>query len=161
MPWLPPPRCRPGDVEGDIMAYLNQLWTYFREDFIESKPSFNGAPVGLMRAQSPDGKHQTFWHVVQTDNEGDGHRLYDPERASRVRWIRSLIEAAGRPDTNILCWVKKDRRGSRIHLTPPDLSYVVVIEERKGYYLLVTAYVVSYENRRDKIRRYLRENPCS
>jgi hypothetical protein len=62
-----------------------------------------------------------------------------------------MIEAAARGDVNV--WQNERRGRRRFVIALSDFSYVVVLEERRRYFLLWTAYPVSREHRRQKLRK--------
>lgn len=150
---LLPPLCKRRHVEGDVMAYIDHLYDLFSADFIEDHPVYQDLPVGLIDKVEHDGKNHTFWHVIQGK---DG--VLVPARAERIRWVRALIEAAD--EEWVVCWIKQDARGDRVHLATADFDYVVVIEERKGYWILVTAYKAHGNHHRRKLRGYHESSPC-
>jgi hypothetical protein len=53
------------DYHGDWNSYIEGVYQYFRQDFIQSSPSWPGRRWSLKRAPIRDGKEATFWHIVQ------------------------------------------------------------------------------------------------
>jgi hypothetical protein len=147
--WLPPIVLF-SDYEGNWDKYLDALYDYFKQDFIDSKPLFRGCRLGLKRHPIDKGKEATFWHFIQEGpNEAD--RIPDIRRCERIRWPKPIIEHPDEPVIKI--W--ENRRGSekRILLWLETEEYLVVLAERKGYLLPWTAYLVSEDHRKKKLQK--------
>jgi hypothetical protein len=61
--WLPP-LVLLSDHGGYWHRYLDALYAWFKQDFIDSKPVFQGRRLGLKRHPMTDGKEATFWHMT-------------------------------------------------------------------------------------------------
>lgn len=57
--WLPP-RVLFSDYGGNWDAYLDAIYEWFKQDFIDSKPVFRRRRFGLKRHPMPHGKDATF-----------------------------------------------------------------------------------------------------
>jgi len=142
--WLPPLVL----FEGDWGKYLDALYGYFKQDFIDSRPSFRGRRLGLKKHPLNQGKEATFWHFIQEGlNEDD--RIPDLRRCERIRWPRPVIENANKPVLKI--WENTRKSEKRILLWLEDQEYLVVLAERNGYLLPWTAYLVTEEHRKRKL----------
>ena len=79
------------------------------------------------------------------------------QRCIRLRWVRVLVETFNTefPDEIEIRWWVDNKRASRPRyvLTRPEFDYIVVIEQRRDYALLVTAYYAEYEHRRRKLKK--------
>lgn len=56
------------DYDGNWDDYLDALYEFFKEDFVDSKPVFplfERKRVGLKRQPMCQGKEATFWHFIQ------------------------------------------------------------------------------------------------
>jgi hypothetical protein len=107
--------------------YLEALYQYFRDDFIESKPDFPERRWAVKRHPVADGKEATFWHIT-SDGKTEGERTPDLRRCERIRWPRPLIEAFGTGAVHT--WKNKRGRSDRVLISTLDYSYVVVLEDR-------------------------------
>ena len=57
-------------------------------------------------------------------------------------------------EREIRWWIDKKRTSkSRYVITRPEFDYIVVVEQRSNYALLITAYYAEYEHRRRKLKR--------
>jgi hypothetical protein len=157
--WLPP--LVPLDAYGgDWDTYVKVLHSWFRRDFVDSKPNWPGKPVRLKRMPMEKGKEATFWHFI-SEGESEADRTPDLRRCERIRWPRPTMEEyTGRCPTlgDRTVWWQAERRGeARVHLALPDFSYVVVVVDRGEYVLPWTAFCVEYEHQREKKRREYEE----
>ena len=163
--WLPE-LCHLEEFGGDWRRYEDELYRYFRRDFIASRPSIDGQPVGINVAPVVNGKEESFWHLTTEEQEvvRDGiaskERLPDMERCCRIRWPRAILDAS--ESNGVRVWRERRPDGLRVVFALEDFSYLVSVAVRRGGKLyLATAFPVLYERRRDKHRkqyeRYMRD----
>lgn len=163
--WLPG-LCRLEDFNGDWQRYEDELYRYFRRDFIVSRPAIDGQPVGINVAPVVNGKEESFWHLTTEEQEvvQDGvarkERLPDMKRCCRIRWPRAILDAARSAD--VRAWRERRPDGLRLVFALGDFSYLVSVAVRgSGKLFLATAFPIVYERRREKHRkqyeRYMRE----
>ncbi len=151
--WLPP-LVLLSDCAGDWPQYLAKLYTFFKRDFVESTPSFQGRRIGLKRLPFVQSKEATFWHLISEGSEEDD-RLPEMRRCERVRWPRPIIERD--PNTEIKVWRNRRHGETRICLWVEDAEYLVVLAERREHILLWTAYPVKEPHRKRKLRKEYEE----
>jgi len=151
---LLPPLVLMESYQNDWHQYLEAIYQCFSEDFIISKPHFEGKRFALKRHPMIKGKEATFWHII-SEGEIESERLPDLRRCERIRWPRAIINASN--SGLVKCW-KSNRKGDeRVVIALEDFSYVVVLAERKDFVLLWTAYCVEQEHRRRKLRKEYEE----
>lgn len=147
--WLPP-LVLFSDYEGNWERYLEAIYNYFKQDFIDNRPSFRGQRLGLKKHPLEKGKEATFWHFIQEGpNEDD--RIPDIRRCERIRWPRPVIENGDKPAIKV--WENKRKNEKRILLWLERQEYLVVLAERNGYLLPWTAYLVTEEHRKKKLQK--------
>jgi hypothetical protein len=134
--WLPP-LVLLEDYGGNWGQYLNVLYKFFEEDFIDSAPTLGGMKVVLKRHPVEKGKEATFWHLI-SEGKSEEDRLPDLRRCERVRWPRPIIEHYDQPA--IKFWVNERGGEKRICLWFEEEEYLVVLAKRHGYVILWTAY---------------------
>jgi len=147
--WLPDMICLE-DYGGSWEVYLEAIYKVFKADFIDSIPRLIGMRVGVKKYTKLRGKESSFWHLIQ---EGDIEieRLPNFRRCERIPWPRPIID--NYPNNAIKFW-KNERRGrTRILLWLWECDYLVVIEDRGDYLLLITAYPIENEPRRRKLEK--------
>lgn len=147
--WLPP-LVLLGDYGGDWDAYLNAIYAYFKRDFVDSKPAFEGRRLGLKRYPLTHEKEATFWHMIQEGRIED-ERTPDLRRCERIRWPRPIIEHADEPA--VKAWRNQRGREERVCLWFEDEDYLVVLADRGGYILPWTAYLVEQPHRKRKLQK--------
>ena len=147
--WLPP--IVPfSDYEGNWERYLDALYSYFKQDFVDNIPLFKGRRLGLKKHPLAQGKEATFWHFI-SEGDQENNRLPDLRRCERIRWPKPIIENS--EDVVIKLWENKRKNEKRILLWLENREYLVVLAERKGYLLPWTAYLVTEEHRKRKLQK--------
>lgn len=130
-------------LSGEWDLYLNEIYAQYMEDIVVNRKHLRGKPVQARYNPSTDGKGFCFWHVISEGSE-ETERVPDLRRCERIRWIGWMIEKANSADPQIrsLPSTRTLKRGTveRLVLWCPEASYVVILEERTEYFLLVTAY---------------------
>jgi len=142
------------DHGGDWHCYLDALYDFFKKDFIDSKPTFEGRRVGLKRHPESQGKEATFWHMISEGNT-ESDRLPDMRRCERIRWPRPIIEHSR--ESVVKVWKNIRGREIRICLWLESLEYLLVLADRKDYVLPWTAYMVDKPHRRQKLQKEYEE----
>lgn len=151
--WLPP-LVLFSDYGGNWDAYLDAIYEWFKHDFIDSKPAFQGRRLGLKRHPMTHGKEATFWHLIQK-GEVEHDRTPDFRRCERIRWPRPIIEH--NDDLAIKIW--RNQRGNevRVCLWFAQENYLVILADRGDYILPWTAYLVEQPHRQRKLQREYEE----
>ena len=145
----------------DLDLYLEGIHRIFKTDFEELPLPWATNDSFVHHKKLPPVLEwpQGFWHIISTTNTFKDHRDIDFERCRRLHWIRPMILLFNRfyPEQGngeIHWWKSRPRRNAstRYAIASPDFSYVVIIEERRDYALLITAYPVEYEHRQRKFQ---------
>lgn len=141
--------------------YEEALYSIFKNDFIDSKPFFKDKQVNIRRHPIEYGKEEAFFHITCQDYEKEGNRVPDFRRCERIRWVRAFIENYNcklpfcEMCEGVKVWSEPYKNNSRIHILLEEEKYMVVIECRKSYYLLVTAFYFDHEHTlKKKLKRY-------
>lgn len=156
--WLPPiERCKDFTQYDE---YVDSIYNIFQHDFIYSSPSFDGLLVKTDLSVGISGKARGFEHVITNDFEKNKKRYPDFPRCERIRWIRAFIENYTCKE-NIICgddecdglkvWKKRQGKHHRIVFLFEEEYFIVIIEQRKDCYFLVTAYYINYDHTMDKL----------
>jgi hypothetical protein len=147
--WLPP-LVHLSDYQGDFTKYLDAVYDHFKADFVDRKAVFEGMPISLKRHPQYQNKEFIFWHVT-SEGAVEEERIPDMRRCERIRWIKPIIENANHPD--VKKWENKRNGNRRICLWVENEDYLVVLDPRKDYILLWTAYMTNREHTRVKLRK--------
>ncbi|WP_246814641.1 oxidoreductase [Nissabacter archeti] len=133
--------------EGDFQKYIDLIYQEFVDSILYSKLTFQGLPVRPRYQPEYNGKELGFWHMTST-GEKEEEREPDIRRCERIKWLRWVIENHTNPA--ISSW-KETRAGvTEVVLWVEQEQYVVVLSERRDYWLLKTAYLAT---RSGKIRQ--------
>jgi len=139
------------DYNGDIGAYLENIYQIFVRDFIESRPVFEGTRLKLKKHPYIDDKEYTFYHLTHEGNDEE-NRIPDLRRMERMPWPAPMINNSEHAYLKV--WRNTRGRHERILILHEHEKYLVILEDRKDFILPWTAYLVYYPN---KLRRLLRE----
>lgn len=133
------------DYQGDFKAFLSAVYSVFENDFIRSQPLYEGLKVAVRRYPEMDGLHRTFYHITH-EGEDEENRQPDIRRMERIRYPKFVIEQNQHPE--ILIWKNRRGKDERILLFNERENYIVVLTERKEFYLFITAYLVDTAHRK-------------
>jgi hypothetical protein len=147
--WLPP-LVLFEDYGGNWNRYVEALYKYYKQDFVDSSPSFRGIRMARKRKPLEQGKEATFWHLI-SEGKTEEDRLPDLRRCERIRWPRPIIEHVDEPVIKI--WENKRKRETRICIWFEGVEYLVVLAARRGYVLLWTAYPVTRPHTKKKLQK--------
>lgn len=140
------------DFNGDFKTYFEYIYSIFETDFIKNKPLYNGMLVNTQRYPEKDGMHRTFYHITH-EGEIENEREPDLRRMERIRFPKFCIEYSTHKD--FLIWIKDIKSDKRVHILNEKERYIVVLTERKNYYLFWTAFYIEHNHTlRKKIKEY-------
>ena len=151
--WLPPLELF-SDYGGDWESYLDAIYEYFKQDFVDSKPVFQGRRLGLKRYPLTHGKEAAFWHMIQ-EGTIEEDRTPDLRRCERVRWPKPIIEHD--IDEAVKVWANQRRGERRICLWFEQEDYLVILADRGSYILPWTAYLVKQPHRQRRLQKEYEE----
>lgn len=141
------------DYGGDWDKYLDAVYKFFKQDFVDSQPKFRGERLSLKRHPVIQGKEATFWHLI-SEGKYEPDRLPDLWRCERIRWPRPIIESQEQ-EPSLKVWENKREGETRIclWLSFDNEDYLVVLAKREGYLLLWTAYPLTWEHTKRKLQK--------
>ncbi len=160
--WLPGLECYGGTGQ-DWNIYENRLYAIFKAAFIDSKPVYDGKPVNIRFKPVVNGKAEAFYHVTCRDYHLVEERCPDYRRCERIRWVRSFIEnyncdATRCPECDgVKVWQELAPKGTnlRVHILLEEERYMVILELRESYNLLITAFFIDQDHTlRTQLRHY-------
>lgn len=135
---------------GDWTAYEAELHRIFVAEIASGGLHFRSLPVNCRRRPETAGRWASFWHLVQEGRVEDD-RTPDLRRCERLRWVPWVIESAA-THRHITEW--QNSRGSETNsLLWYREEYLVVLGQRRDYWLLKTAYCTEQRGRIEKLRR--------
>lgn len=147
--WLPP-LVKLSEYEGDWKKYVEALYSFFKQDFIDNKPKFKGRQIRLKKYPIECGKEATFWHFI-SEGSKERERLPDFRRCERIQWPKPIIEMVS--DRSIKLWSNNRRGEKRFVLWLGKAEYLVVLADRKEYVIPWTAYIVTKDRQKRKLMK--------
>lgn len=132
--------------------YEEALYSIFRKDFIESHPNYKSKRVKIRRHPIECGKEEAFFHVTCQDYQKDGNRAPDFRRCERIRWVRAFIEhyhcdsSLCETCDGVKIWEEPYHGKKRVHILLLEERYMVVLEPRESYCLLITAFYFDHDH---------------
>lgn len=139
----------------DWSSFVELYYRIFRRDLLDSpKPMFQDRTVLVSRyiGDNDEGKESKFWHLITREHK-DGGRDPDPDRASRIEWIRILIEK----QAHFKCWKYlevAERKEFRWYIWAEDDNFLVILAERDELFHLVTSFWVNDWNKKKLDKKY-------
>lgn len=135
---------------GDWDSYYDDVYTIFYNDFVISSPIFNNKSVYIKKKPMVGNKEQCFFHITNYEDYTINDRVPDFRRCERIKWVKKFI-------INYFCdqhydcsgihnWVQPFMNKNRIYIFSETNRFLVVLEERDKYYLLITAFYISQKN---------------
>ena len=149
--WLPPLELYE-NYNNDWKMYEEMLYDIFKADFIDSKPQYDGRPVNIRRHPMEYDKEEAFFHITCEDFHKNRNRTPDFRRCERIRWVRSFIENHNCDPAfcvdceGIKIWYEGVGSNKRVHMLLEEERYLVVVEIRESYCLLITAFYIERDN---------------
>ena len=148
--WLPA-LIKLEDYKGDWNAYIDAVYDAFATDFVDTPPSsVLGKRFSLRGNPRFQNREYTFWHMT-SEGKVEEQRTPDLRRCETIRWARAVLDVL---DSKKLPTWRQERSGSEnIIIALPDFSYLMVLADRGNYILLITAYPIEYQYKRNKYRK--------
>ena len=145
---MPPPLI---ELNGEGGPYIERVYGRFLDSVVTPVRYLNGKRVSCPRLPEYDGKHHSFWHCV-SEGANEADRKIDLRRCERIEWIGWAIENAG--TDKILQWQNERHNKQRRLLLHVPESYLVVLDERRDFHMLVTHYVLDDRRLRKQIAEH-------
>lgn len=139
--------------------YEQRLFHVFQNEFRESF-QYDGKPVHYKRMPYDGIYPEAFMHLTTCNQDNSGSRLPDAERSERISWPRPVVEhhpfceiCEYTQCTQPWVWRKNDKNKDRVKIYLPNQQYLVVLGERRDYWVLITAYYVNRQWSIDKLEK--------
>lgn len=142
------------DYNGEWEAYENALYDVFKTTFIDNTQYFRSKPIGIFTETMYHGKEKTFWHVI-SEGDDEYNRTPNIRRCERIVWIDTIIKLLTcKSCSSIYKWrYKHSNRKYRYKLWCKETNFIVILEERAKCFMLITAYVVTYNHAITKLEK--------
>lgn len=134
------------DYGGDYKAYIDAIYRVFSIDFIRRKAHFGSNEIRLKFNPLFQERAYTFYHMTH-EGENENERTPDLRRCERMPLARPTITKT--EEYGLRFW-EQERNGKHricIWLDVDDgENYFVILDVRKTYVLLWTAFYATYTN---------------
>ncbi|SRR5258705_2871018 len=137
-----------GNYKNHFDTYFEAVYEVFKNDFVNSQPTFRGRKLGLKKHPLVFGKEATFYHLTHS-GEDEQNRLPEIPRMERIPYPRPIIDNSDYSCLRV--WANKRGYERRILLYHELENYLVVLADRGHYILPWTAYLVDHPKRKEKI----------
>lgn len=130
---------------GDWATYVEVIYERYCDDLVRNERELWGRRVSTRYNPATNNKHFSFWHVI-SEGKVEVDRLPDLQRCSRVGWIAWVIESCHESAAGFSWWISerttsRGRKKNLVLWAEAD-DFVVIVEPRQDYVLLVSAYPV-------------------
>ena len=142
---------------GDYKSFIQAVYMAFQRDFVQYKTKFRGEELRLKWHPIYQDKAYTFYHMT---HKGDDEQNREPDlrRCERMPWARPVIENCDKWNLKIWPQIRKGSNRLCIWLDLEDEpDYIIILDVRKDYKLLWTAFVVEYEHEKRKKQKEYEE----
>lgn len=141
--WLPD--CYDYPDWNNFQQYEDGLYNLFREQVIEGDLSFRDKKIMIRRHPIENNKEEAFYHCTCKNYTKANNRQPDPERMVRLPWLVPLLLNYDCQEDccndKPLKWRKLDKsKHYRYYLY--FNYYLIILEDRPNYFLLITAFYV-------------------
>jgi hypothetical protein len=156
----PPALVEVEDFPGEDFAsrwevYVEDIYQRYLRSVARGGLRFAGQKVSCQSRPESHGKHYAFWHMMQEGSGGraEEDRTIDLERCRRVEWIAWVIRnAESHPGIRVFRQTK--RWGEQPWaLWLYEYDYLVILWERRDYFLLKTAFYPLRRGKREELER--------
>lgn len=156
--WLPTQLTFPG---GSLQADIDKLYAVYEADFINAPASIvDGSPVYVNTHPDPvwDRKYpHGFTHII---TRGDDVRGIDYNRASKLPWVKAILENYTQPEVTAF-WDHNPSRDT-LYLWLADLDFVIILRPKDDEYIIsgqkrviITAFCIDQHwQRKDLQKKY-------
>ncbi|WP_163556231.1 hypothetical protein [Helicobacter suis] len=142
-------------------VYMIELaYQQFKKDFIET-PSYLSGCVYIdpyMPPGKPNNKEKAFWHIITRGDKSteSGKRIFDPQRACRVGWIKNVIMDYAKEHVRLFYYYEK--RSIRLYLWLYEFDFIVILQRKsqkaKGVFIVTSFYIDKNHNKKTYYDRY-------
>ncbi len=140
---------------GNYAKFIDAVYAVFEKDFIKHKTKFRGEELRLKWDPVFQRRAYTFYHVTHKGDD-EQNRKPDLRRCERMPWTRPVIENCDKWELKV--WSQKRKEANRLCIwleVEGEPDYFVILDVRKNYKLLWTAFVAEYEHeKRKKLKEY-------
>jgi hypothetical protein len=139
-----PPLILMKDFGGDWLKYVDHVHNVFLAELVHTQLLYKMRRVVSPKEPLHEGRGAGFWHAI-SEGYPEDERTPDIRRCERIQWIKYVIENANtHPEIGV--WQNERKNKSNTLLWYRE-EYLVVLQDRRKYWLLTTAYCTTQSGR--------------
>lgn len=162
--WLP--NINPCINFSEYAQYEKECYAVFRKMFFEDGVTYNGLPIRVKTSPKYLEYETAFVHLTcktESANPTDvNDREPDFRRMERLHWIKAIIEKYPCLEECVDCegillyeeYHKGNENKIRTKMFFPKEQYIIILEKRKTYYQLITAFYIERGFEDKNINKY-------
>ena len=159
--WLPELLKLSGSVNDEEVE--NELYEIYLHELKNGNIVYRGKPVKFRSNPPLYGKEEGFFHIIA----GFRGKPVKEDRARRLVWGKYILanEPCSKYEIDKCCeglWIWKsdhnDAGTYRISIFHPKVSYLVILEERKDYWLYITSYRIDSSKKKRELKLEYKKN---
>jgi hypothetical protein len=135
---------------GTLGEWIDCLYWQYRAIVGDAGIRLWGKPIVARGEVCSDGRDKVFWHAI-TDAVGKrdraGQRQLGLRRAARLGQAWHLLELLAAGDMRAVWWREYRPQGTRILVTTVNFRFVVVLQESRRHFSLVTVFPIGKRRR--------------
>lgn len=158
--WLPKRILLPDDDWANYSEYEEDLYKVYLSEIYNKIGFYKGKIVQMRRNPEWHNKNESFYHII-CDKTKDKDNIWYPniERASRLTWGKAIIQHNPCQETacdcsGLLSWDMIEDGKKKHKILFKEMKYIVILEERKDYWLYITSFYIENSHR---LRKYTKE----
>ena len=130
--------------------WIDMLYRQYRAIVHDAGICLWGKPIVARGEVCADGRDAAFWHVITNGagkKAGRRRRTLAPRRADRLGQAWHLLELLSTGDVRAVWWREYMPTSTRVLVTTVDFRFVVVLQESRRFFSLVTVYPIGKRRR--------------
>lgn len=153
--WLPKRILLPNNDFSKYKEYEDELYDIFLSTIYGKIGNYKGKTVNMRKTPETFNRYESFYHII-CDKQGKDIWYPNLERASRILWGKAIIEHNPCEEnececSGLLSWDKIEGNKHMHKILFKDKKYLVILEERKDYWLYITSYYIENSFRLRKL----------
>jgi len=138
------------DYNNNWEQYIETIYRIFNQDIKSNQFKYKGKRISLKKHPCYKGKEKSFWHLTSL-GDIEEERMPDIRRCERICWIRYIIDNRSKDFIK----ERKNIRNNKINicLALESFDYIVILGQRKDYFVLLSAYPIEHSWRRNKFEK--------
>ena len=147
------------NFDSDFGNYENAVFERYNKVKDLSNVRINNLPLKHKKYPTENNRDCTFLHITTSSDSGGNKRLKEWERNSelrrleRIEWPFFILKECFDSCDKIFTWENKRKGKIRFLIWCPEIEYLIILDSRKSFYLLWTAYPVTESHRKKKLRK--------